>query len=294
MNDINTLTSVGYRIEDKESLRAVAPAAFASDHHPDRTKRYSYVNTEELVDTLTQSGWDLFSAKQNGANPFSRHIIRFNNSKLGYFDLKGDKVKPQVILDNSHNGGSQAQIWAGLFRLVCSNGLVVAMPGLYTNIILKHVGINKEELLKTLTLISDQYAVVGSHINDMIQVDLDKKTAFEFAMKAIAIREPHTFINADGTVNTKKVLTSTNINQVLTPLRGEDKGENLWSIFNLVQEKMVNGGVERTSFGNNRRSVTKGIVNAARNIEYNRQLWTLAESFMPQTAPEPLALVSSN
>ena len=293
MNNTNTLTSVGYRIDNKETLREVAPAAFAQDHHPDRTKRYSFVNTEELVDTLTESGWDLFSAKQNGANPFSRHIIRFNNSKLGYFDLKGDKVKPQVILDNSHNGGSPAQIWAGLFRLVCSNGLVVAMPGLYTNIILKHVGINKEELKRTLTLISEQYSVVASHINDMTQVDMNKRTAFDFAMKAVAMREPHTFINEDGTINVEKVKKSTNIMNVLTPLRGEDKGKNLWSIFNLVQEKMVNGGVERVSFGNNRRSVTKGIVNAARNIEYNRQLWTLAESYMPQAAPA-LELVSAN
>lgn len=283
MSNNLSLTSVGYRVANKEELKSVAPAAFAGDHHPERSDRYSFVSTEELVDTLTQNGWDLFSAKQNGANPFSRHIIRFTSSKLGYFDLKGDKVKPQVILDNSHNGGSPAQLWAGLFRLVCSNGLVVAMPGLYTNIVLKHVGINRDELKKTLEMVSDQYSLVGSHIAEMQEVDMDAQKSAEFAMKAIAIREPHTFINPDGTINTKKVLASTNIKNVLTPIRGEDKATNLWTVFNVVQERMVNGGVERISFGNNRRSVTKGISNAARNVEYNRAIWELAETFMPKT-----------
>jgi hypothetical protein len=282
MQDTNLLTGIGYRIDSLDGLKEVAPAAFAGDHHPERTDRYSFVSTEELVNCLISNGWDLFSAKQNGKNPFSRHTVRFVNSKLGFFDLKGDKVKPQVILDNSHNGASPAQLWAGLFRLVCSNGLVVAMPGLYTNIKLKHVGINKEELKKTLTLLSDQYSLVGEHITHMQEVKMTKTERFEFAMKAIALREPGTFVKDDGTIDGDKVQKSTNIENIISPVRGEDKAENLWTVFNVVQERMVNGGYERTSFGNNRRSITKGITNAARNIEYNRILWGLAEEYMPQ------------
>jgi len=280
------LTSVGYRIGSIDELREVAPAAFAGDHHPERTDRYSYVSTEELVNVLTNNGWNLFSAKQNGANPYSRHIIRFVNEKLGYFDLKGDNVKPQVILDNSHNGGSPAQLHMGLFRLVCTNGLVVAMPGMFTNIKLRHVGINREELKKTLSIVSEQYAIVGARIKDMSQIDMTERDRFQFAMKALALREPGSFINEDGTINERKVLDSTNVKQILDPIRGEDRATNLWSVFNVVQEKMVKGGYERTSFGNNRRSVTKGITNAVRSIEYNRLLWEAAESYMPKAELE--------
>ena len=140
------LESTGYRVKTLEELKQYVPSAFAETYHPERSKHYSFVPTNELVQALLNLGWELFSGKQNGSSVHSRHVVRFTNPDLGYMDLRNDKVKPQIIIDNSHNDGSSAQLHMGLFRLVCTNGLVVSMPGLYTNVKFRHMGVNQEEI----------------------------------------------------------------------------------------------------------------------------------------------------
>ncbi|MBW3021256.1 DUF945 domain-containing protein, partial [Candidatus Woesearchaeota archaeon] len=112
------LTSIGYRVHNLEELKELAPAVFATEPAKGVTKNYSFIPTDEYVKRILNLGWELHSAKQNGPNPWSRHMIRFTNPKMGYFDLNGDNVKPQIILDNSHNRGSSTQLHMGLFRLV--------------------------------------------------------------------------------------------------------------------------------------------------------------------------------
>jgi len=275
----NPLTSIGYTVHNLEELQQYVPAAFATKPDPNVTNRYSFIPTNEIVESMTSLGWELHSAKQNGPDPSSRHMVRFTNPKMGYFDLKGDNVKPQIILDNSHNRGSSAQIHMGLFRLVCTNGLVVSMPGMYTAVKFRHMGVDREELRKILNVASEQYKVIGEHIGDMQDVKMTEDKSEEFAIKAIARREPHLFVNEDGTINTKKLTASTNPKEILLPIRGEDRADNLWTVFNVIQERMIKGGYARlTASGRNSR--TRGMTNATRNIDYNKELWTLAEEYM--------------
>jgi len=273
------LSSIGYPVSNLEELQKFVPSAFSKTYHPDRTDRYSFVATDNLVNSLISLGWELHSGKQNGVSKFARHVIRFTNPKLGYMKLKNDNVKPQIILDNSHNGGSSAQLHMGLFRLVCTNGLVIAMPGLYTNVKFRHMGVKFEELKKLMEIVAEQYTVVGTHISEMQKVLMNAVQKEEFAIKAVAQREPHMFIQKDGTINTKKVHKITNIPEILSPIRGEDKADNLWSVFNVVQERMIKGGYNRIS-ENGRQSKTRGITNATRNIAFNKELWEIAEEYI--------------
>lgn len=275
----NALSSIGYRVATMEELEKYAPATFAKEAAPGVTGRYSFIPTEEIVQKILGLGWELHSAKQNGPNPFSRHFIRFTNPQLGFMDLKQDRVKPQIILDNSHNRGSAAQLHMGLFRLVCTNGLVVAMPGMYTNVKFRHMGVDREELRRLLTITADQYKTIGTHIGDMQEVKMNDDKKQEFAIKAVARREPHMFIKEDGTIDVKKVTASTNPIEIVSPIRGEDKADNLWSVFNVVQERMIKGGYNRIT-GSKRNSTTRGITNGTRNIELNKELWGIAEEYM--------------
>jgi hypothetical protein len=278
----NALTSIGYRVHNMEELEQMAPAVFATEPTKGVTGRYSFISTEEIVQKILDLGWELHSAKQNGPNPFSRHHVRFVNPKLGFMDLNKDRVKPQIILDNSHNRSASAQIHMGLFRLVCTNGLVVAMPGMYNAVKFRHMGVDKEELRKLLEVAAEQYKKVGDHIADMQLVDMDQPQREEFAIKAVARREPHMFINADGTVNVDKVTGSTNPLEIISPIRGEDEATNLWTVFNVIQERMIKGGYHRTT-GSGRNSTTRGITNATRSVEFNKELWGIAEEYMPET-----------
>ena len=279
----NPLTSIGYPVKTLEELRQYAPAVFANKPAEGVTKNYSFIPTAEFVKNILDLGWELHSAKQNGPNPYSRHMVRFTNPSMGYFNLKGDNVKPQIILDNSHNRASSAQLHMGLFRLVCTNGLVIAMPGMYTAVKFRHMAVDKEELRKILTVAGEQYLVVGEHIDEMQQVKMLADEQEEFAIKAIASREPHMFINEDGTINVKKVTASTNPLEIIKPIRGEDRADNLWTTFNVIQEKMIKGGYNRIT-GSGRQSTTRGVTNAVREVGLNKELWGIAETYMPSTA----------
>ena len=65
-----------------------------------------------------------------------------------------------------------------------------------------------------------------------------------------------------------------NVDEFLTPTRKEDKGNDLWSVFNLVQEKLVGGMVEYSSGSKIRKA--RRIKNFQQDIKLNSDLYELA------------------
>lgn len=273
------MDSLGYNISSQAELKEVAPSAFETTGANFLTKRYSHVSTITLINEMEKMGWQITHAKQNGKKQHARHVIRFENPSLGTINVNGDEIKPQAVLDNSHNGSSPAQLWLGLFRIVCGNGLIIGIPGMFTHYKFRHVGVDNEELKSALAEIAQTYGKITPHIEKMQTIKLKKEQQSEFAIKALAIREPHRFVNKDGTIDKKAVLATTNPEAILVPLRDEDKEPSLWNTFNVIQEKMIKGGYERKT-DKGRKSTTKGMTNATRSIAYNKQLWTLAEEYL--------------
>lgn len=278
MRNLN-LSSVGFKIQSREDLQNHVPAAFATHPHPDRSDRYSFVSTITLLDTFEKLGWLPYSAKQHGQNQYGRHIIRLNNEDFGSLALKGDAVKPHILLDNSHDGYTPASLHLGLFRLVCTNGLVIAVPGMATELKFRHINIDRAELMQLLSEAAEQYRNIGLHIGDMQNRVLTTDEKEAFAIKAISLREPNRFINPDGTINASGITQSMNPKALLEPVRPQDESSDLWTTFNLIQERSVKGLYERkTKTG--RKSSPREITNAARNLDFNKKLWAVAEQYM--------------
>ena len=108
------------------------------------SKHYSFVPTMKVVNDLRAMGWECVDAKQvkarkKSTNGYQKHMLTFEHP-----DYKIDQVKeveledgttetqilppteyPQILLTNSHDGGNSFSLSAGIFRLVCSNGLVI-------------------------------------------------------------------------------------------------------------------------------------------------------------------------
>lgn len=269
----------GVKVNTIEDLRVAAPAVFATDFHPDRTDRYSFLSTIDIIKSMGKLGWNPTFAKQSGTGNHGRHAIRLENESMtDLINING--LTPQIVLDNSHNGYSKAQIHMGLFRLLCSNGMVTSIPGMYDNYKFRHVGINENELEKSMAQIIENYATMTPHLQDMMDRDLKKDEKESFAIKAVALREPWRFVDPkDNSILVDKVTSLNNIDSLLTPLRGGDQGEDLWRIFNVIQEKLVNGGYERLS-DNGRKSTTRALENTAREVKFNKELWELTETFL--------------
>jgi hypothetical protein len=272
------LSSIGYKILSQEDLQKHVPAAFTNHPHPDRTEKYSFISTIGLVETFAKLGWNPYSAKQHGANEFGRHIIRMDNPDLGFINVRGDQVKPHLLLDNSHDGFTPASMHLGLFRLVCTNGLVIAIPGMATQIKFRHINIDAAELLQTLAEAAEQYRTIGTHVSVMQDRILTADEREDFAIRALALREPTRFMK-EGAINLAEIGKSMNPVEILTPIRPEDESNDLWTTFNPIQEKTVKGLYERKS-AKGKKSSPREITNAARNLTFNKQLWSIAEEYL--------------
>ena len=64
---------------------------------------------------------------------------------------------------------------------------------------------------------------------------------------------------------------------MLTIRRREDTGNDLWSVFNRVQENTVRGGLRFRNEETGRRNRTREVKGIDQNIRLNRALWELAE-----------------
>jgi hypothetical protein len=279
------LSITGYEVKNNDDLREVVPAAFSGNHN--RSKVYSFVSTTEILENLAKLGWVPTYAKQQGTSEFSRHIIRLTNPELGFMPLKNDNVRPQLILDNSHNGISSAQLHMGLFRLVCQSELVICIPNLFNNIKFRHMGLKFEELKEILSTMSEQYKIVGLHISEMQGIILSEEQQKDFTLRGVAYKDPR-FIKDDGTIDMELLNKRINANTLLEPMRGGDKPITLWDTFQNVREWLIKGGYEQVS-PTGRKSHSKAINNAVRQIALNKTLWVMAEEYL-SSKPENMEM----
>ena len=58
-----------------------------------------------------------------------------------------------------------------------------------------------------------------------------------------------------------------------------DKGNSVWKVYNVIQEKLIKGGLV---FNNKREKIQKlrPIINIDRKVDVNKNLWELAGSYI--------------
>ena len=116
----------------KEQIKSSTPLVFVeTPTNPDVSDKYLFVNTETIIDDLDKLGWLPVQAAQRKSikkegTIFSKHMVAFQNPNIKITSQDGDDAYPRILLTNSHDGMQAFKFSVGIFRLVCSNGLVVA------------------------------------------------------------------------------------------------------------------------------------------------------------------------
>ena len=72
-------------------------------------------------------------------------LVVFRNPDVVINGKNDDTVFPQVLLTNSHDGKNAFTFTAGLFRMICENGLVVS-TSTFEDVKMRHMGYSFEEL----------------------------------------------------------------------------------------------------------------------------------------------------
>jgi hypothetical protein len=250
----------------KEQVKQVAPSVFTKTGSSTVSEKYSHIPTERVMDDMEALGWNVVDAKEIKARKnqgFQKHMLIFANPEIVINGNDGDTVFPRILLTNSHDGKNAFSFQAGLFRLVCSNGLVIADEQ-FGKMKIRHMGYDFEALQSLITEMVEKLPLTVESMNRFKNKQLSEDQKQKFALEALGLR----FDTDNKTFN---------VDEFLTPTRKEDEGNDLWSVFNLVQEKLVNGMVDYRAGSKNRKA--RRIKNFQQDVKLNSELYELALAY---------------
>ena len=249
-----------------DQMARVAPSIFAAAAHTSRSARYTYVPTIDVLDGLRAEGFFPVAASQSNTRDasrreFTKHMLRLRRSTGPA--VVGEEI-PEIILINSHDGSSAYKMMAGMFRFVCSNGMVVASSTV-DEISVPHKGDVVGQVIEGAFRVVKEFGRVENAAQEMKAIALSDVEQHAFAGAALVAKYGEQAGYPIGT------------HQVLTPRRYDDKGTDLWRVFNRTQEALIRGGL-RSRTTNGRNSRTREVRGISENVNLNRALWTLAEN----------------
>lgn len=265
----------------KDEIRSKAPYIFAKEPtNPNVSKKYVHASTETIIDDMEKLGWGVVDCKQQRPNKRSNirsfHMVAFQNPNV--FITKDDEngnstieCFPRIIITNSHDGFKSFKFMVGLFRLICSNGLIIATET-FADISIRHINYTFEELrgvvAKAITCVSDNVSVM----QEMQDTKLTDEQARSLATEAIKIRK-------GKKDDVKFSVPEDELTELLEPTRKEDEGGSLWDVFNILQEKIIKGSFVTTSKTNGKKRKARPITGVAKDIEVNQEFFKVASSY---------------
>ena len=259
-----------------EQIREVCPVAFTEKASNEVSKHYTHIPTNQVINDMRELGWGVIGAKQvaarkNATKGYQKHMIIFRHPDLLVEGQDGDNVWPQIIMTNSHDGKNSFTFQAGMYRLVCSNGLVIADQE-FGSMKIRHMGYDFDTLRETINEMVEKLPLTVESMNKFKQTELTQPQKYDLARKALATR----FKMKEN----QKVdqIYRIDLDEFLKPVRKEDAGNDLWSVFNLVQEKVVEGDFEYVS-GVEMRKARK-IKNFKQDLDVNKKLFEVAKEFV--------------
>lgn len=260
-------------IKNKAELKKF-PAISNSDRpSPKMSDKYIMVNSMKIVDEFEKFNYFPVFASQNGhpakatdTHLYQSHIIRFRHKD--FMDIGLQEVAPEIVFANSHNGRIKAQVYAGLYRMVCSNGLVVTTEE-FGKISQKHIGIEASDIEKVIFDFAKRTDNTMGLVSKYSKTELSEYTQRDFARTV-----KNQVFGKDSNLDS---------NDLLRPRRDDDWSKDLFTTYNVIQENITKGGLKYRSA--KKITATKGIQNIERTIDVNTFLWnTMDDLYKSQVA----------
>ena len=265
-----------------DEIRKMCPLAFKEvPTNPDVSERYVHANTATVINDLAKLGWYPVQAKQarekkgsSGIRSF--HMIAFQNPDIRILKKSdsGDAMVdayPRIILTNSHDGFNSFKFMLGVFRVVCSNGLVVCSDQM-VNMSIRHINYDFDELRKIVATAIEQVPNIVNKMNQMKNVILNEEQKVSLAKEVVRIRK-------EIDVEKELYVDETTITNILEPVRDEDNKNDLWTVFNICQEKLIKGGFFATG-KNDKMRKQRGITSIKKDMDFNQRLWDTASRYL--------------
>lgn len=244
-------------------LTQIAPSVFALDKSKQLSDSYTQIPTIEIVRGLQKEGYGVVKAMQSNCRDKDKqshvkHMLRFRKQES--IEING--TFPEIVLINSHDGKSSYQLKAGLYRLICSNGLVVGNDLINQRVL--HKGNIVHDVIEKTAMITHSLPEVLETMQEWKNIQLDNYERLALADSARALKWD------DDQESIKPA-------QLLTPKRQADDKRDVWTTFNVIQEHLIRGGL-RYRKENGQRQSTRGVNSVTENARLNTALWKLTEA----------------
>ena len=262
----------GHHEIDNHQLRALAPSIFAGQAHAKVSDRYSFLPTSEVVDGLRAEGWaPVWAGEQrirlSDRKGFQKHMLRLARVD----DLHRTQAeRPELVLVNSHDRSSAYQLHAGIFRFVCSNGMILA-DSVFARISIMHVHFDPAKIIEASFNLVREMPAIADLLEGYKDRQLNTVERRAFGEAALILKY--------GSLEKAPV----GAEKILAHRRSEDAKPTLWNALNTVQENMMDGGQKdygrrrpddrRRYFGK-----TRPVKGLDENVRLNKALWHLAET----------------
>lgn len=258
-------TIKGLQVLEEKDFNHFCPSFYATAPKSDRSERYQFINSRDIAVELWNKGWFPTYAREQRSNKaenrgFNKHLVRFSNPDFTTTD--GDRI--ELVSVNSHNGISAYQFYCGIFRQVCTNGLIVMTSDMGRFSVL-HKGDIIKQVHSNIKMIADNASMVSGSIDEMKAIELTPDEQGVFASAA------HKYVYDE----TEKAPISAD--RLLYARRSYDQSPSLWATYNRVQENIIKGGIRGYNRDKRRRVTTRTITSIDKDIKLNKALWQLAE-----------------
>jgi hypothetical protein len=212
--------------------------------------REFYIPTLDVITKLQHEGWQLKGVdEQRGKNrKISSNYVQMQHPDFAVKNSKGkDEAYTSITISNSCNGNKPLQMSLGMFRQVCTNGLVMFDQHAEAENI-KHIEINYRNLDRFIASVTNKTGKLLNEVSEMKHKGLSLEDMRKLALEAARLRYND--------------LDDINIDDLLTVNRVEDESNDLWTVFNRIQENL-----------------THDVSNMNEDIRLNKQLFSLANQY---------------
>lgn len=256
-------------------LERFVPSVVASEAHGSRSDKYGFVSTLDLLMGL-RDRFQIVQASQSrvrsdaSRREYTKHMIRLRQRNAAPVTELGG-LFPELVLINSHDGSSSYQLMAGLFRLVCSNGMVICDTSMGA-VRIPHKANAVGDVIDASYTVVDSAQGSVEQAREWSRIELKRDEQMFLAEAAHTLRfEPETSLAA-----------AIQPAALLAPRRFADTGSDLWSVANRVQENVIKGGLHGIARNDedhrrSRRVRTRAVTGVDQDVKLNKAIWALAQ-----------------
>ncbi|CAM3818185.1 DUF932 domain-containing protein [Arcobacter cloacae] len=248
-----------------EQLRIKAPSLFQDQPYHEVSSKYHFIGTIDIIEQLRGESWFPVSVSEAGVRDlskdgFQQHYVRFQH----FSDLINPNANVvELLLFNSHDRSKAFSISAGVYRYICSNGLIIA-DSVFDSYKIKHLGDKENDVIDAVNKITQVKPKLLEKISKFESITLNQNEKESFLQSALPLRfENH--------------LELDNPTELLTPLRIEDKKDDLYTVLNILQENFLSSKISGYNKDTKRKFTSKQITSISKDVEINKGLWEIAE-----------------